>query len=188
MTEPAATWVVESAKPRWLDARIVAVVDASAAKPWVGSISVMSAAHRLDDAPAARVGAERDRDRAGGDHPELGRGADRLQAGRDEREGDDAHRLLRVVRAVGERDQRGGEDLADLEAVAFALARELERELRGEERDQARGHRREHRRDQDLRDENAAVDRAEPEPDDRRADEPAEQRVARRGGKPEAAR
>ena len=43
MTEPEATWVVESAKPRWLEARIVAVVDASAAKPCGGSMpSVMS--------------------------------------------------------------------------------------------------------------------------------------------------
>jgi len=42
ITEPEATCVVESAKPRWLEARIVAVVADSAAKPWAGSTSVMS--------------------------------------------------------------------------------------------------------------------------------------------------
>ena len=40
MIEPLATCVVESAKPRWLDASTVAVVDASAEKPWVGLTSV----------------------------------------------------------------------------------------------------------------------------------------------------
>ena len=40
MTEPDATWVVERAKPRWLDARIVAAVLVSAAKPCAGLIAV----------------------------------------------------------------------------------------------------------------------------------------------------
>jgi hypothetical protein len=40
ITDPEATWVVERANPRWVDARIVAVVAASAANPRPGSISV----------------------------------------------------------------------------------------------------------------------------------------------------
>ena len=40
ITEPEATWVVESAKPRWVEARIVAAVDVSAAKPCAGLTSV----------------------------------------------------------------------------------------------------------------------------------------------------
>ena len=40
MTEPEATCVVESAKPRALEARIVEAVDASAEKPCAGFTSV----------------------------------------------------------------------------------------------------------------------------------------------------
>jgi hypothetical protein len=40
MTEPDATWVVDSANPRCVDARIVAAVDVSAAKPCAGFTSV----------------------------------------------------------------------------------------------------------------------------------------------------
>ena len=40
MTEPEATCVVERAKPRWLEARIVAAVAVSAAKPCAGFTSV----------------------------------------------------------------------------------------------------------------------------------------------------
>ena len=38
-------------------------------------------------------------------------------AGGDERERDDAHRLLGVVRAVGERDEAAREELAEAEAA-----------------------------------------------------------------------
>lgn len=41
MMDPEDTCVVDSAKPRWLEARIVAAVEASAAKPCVARISVM---------------------------------------------------------------------------------------------------------------------------------------------------
>ena len=40
MTEPDATWVVDSAKPSALEARIVDAVDASAEKPCAGLTSV----------------------------------------------------------------------------------------------------------------------------------------------------
>jgi hypothetical protein len=34
MIEPVATWVVESAKPSWLEARMTVADEASAARPW----------------------------------------------------------------------------------------------------------------------------------------------------------
>lgn len=37
--EPVATWVVESAKPRWLEARMTAADELSAAIPWGELIS-----------------------------------------------------------------------------------------------------------------------------------------------------
>ena len=37
--DPVATWVVERAKPRWLDVRITAADALSAAMPWGGEIS-----------------------------------------------------------------------------------------------------------------------------------------------------
>src|SRR5919205_4471383 len=40
MTEPEATWVVDSAKPRCEEARMADAVDDSAAKPWAGLTSV----------------------------------------------------------------------------------------------------------------------------------------------------
>ena len=81
-------------------------------------------AERADDAPAADVGAEADGERAAEDDPE--RQAVLLHvagqvAGGDERERDDAHRLLGVVGAVRQRDQRGGRDLAPAEALFAAL-------------------------------------------------------------------
>jgi hypothetical protein len=39
MTEPVVTWVVESANPRWLAARITAAEALSAAIPWGDRIS-----------------------------------------------------------------------------------------------------------------------------------------------------
>ena len=54
---------------------------------------------RLDDAPAARVGARRHRERRRSDHPGRRSVEIRAQvAGRDQRERDDPHRLLGVVR------------------------------------------------------------------------------------------
>ena len=40
MTDPDATCVVDRAKPRALEARIVAAVEVSAEKPWAGLTSV----------------------------------------------------------------------------------------------------------------------------------------------------
>ena len=71
------------------------------------------------------VGAQRHRTRAGQDDPEWGQGgspADR--AVRDQRQEDHAHRLLRVVGAVCQRDQRRREDLAAAESGLAALLRD----------------------------------------------------------------
>ncbi len=73
-------------------------------------------AHRADDPPAADVGAERDRERAGDLDPERDRPGVGPVAARDQRQGDHAHRLLGVVGAVSQRDQRGAADLAPAEA------------------------------------------------------------------------
>src|SRR3546814_18165173 len=40
ITDPDATWVVDSANPRALEARMVEAVEVSAAKPWAGLTSV----------------------------------------------------------------------------------------------------------------------------------------------------
>ena len=76
-------------------------------------------AHRLDDPPAAGVGPQRDRGRGGDRRPSRARGSwPRLNvAVGDQRERDDAHRLLRVVGAVREREQAAGGELAEPEAA-----------------------------------------------------------------------
>ena len=81
-------------------------------------------AESADDTPATDVGAEADRERAAEDDPE--RQAVLLHvagqvAGGDEGERDDTHRLLRVVGAVRQRDERRGGDLAPAEALLAAL-------------------------------------------------------------------
>ena len=83
-----------------------------AAKPCGGSIFAMRWPERLDDPPAADVGpaaiaSAAESDHPGGRAPEVG-----LEVPlSDEREGDDPHRLLRVVRAVGERDEPARDEL-----------------------------------------------------------------------------
>ena len=65
-----ATWVVDSAKPRWLEARMTAAEALSAAMPCGGRDLDQALAERTDDPPAAEVGAGGDGDRAGELHPE----------------------------------------------------------------------------------------------------------------------
>ena len=59
----------------------------------------------------------------GDDDPDRRVGVGREDAAGDQGEGDDAHRLLRVVGAVGQRDQAGGGDLAGAVALGGGLAR-----------------------------------------------------------------
>ena len=191
ITEPEATCVVDSAKPRALEARIVAAVDDSAREALRRLDVGESLAERADDAPAAHVGAEGDRDAAREDHPRLRVGVGTaLPAGDDQGERDHAHRLLRVVRAVRERDERGREDLAPAEAVAavglrVVAAGDRVREPRRREGDEARGERREDRRQDHLAEHDAVVDRHPAGADDRRADQAAEQGVRRARGQAE---
>ncbi len=80
-------------------------------------------AHRLDDAQAARGRAGRHGRRAGDDDPErhleLAHRAGDGAVG-DQAHGDDAHRLLRVVGAVGERHEARGEHLQPAEHAGEA--------------------------------------------------------------------
>ena len=123
MTEPEATCVVDRAKPRCEEARMAEAVLVSAAKPWAGFTSVRPEPMvRMIRQPPAYV-PMRDGQGAGGDDPQLRAGAGRLRAGGDQDQGDDAHGLLGVVGAVGQRHEAGREDLAGPEAAA--LLREL---------------------------------------------------------------
>ena len=103
-------------------------------------------AEGADDPPAAGVGSRRHRQRRGRDHP--GRRPREVGVevpGRDERERDDAHRLLRVVRAVGEGDEAAGDELAAAE-VAVDLGRRAPRDEPDDDRHQREGERRARRR------------------------------------------
>ena len=115
------TWVVETGIPRWaVPSRIVAAV-VSAAKPWTGSSfttrwpivcmirqpptavpsEIAVAATTMTQTGTSKVGITR----------------------REERERDDAHRLLGVVGAVGEGHVAGRQDLQPPEHLAERLAR-----------------------------------------------------------------
>ena len=63
ITAPEIVWVVESGKPTCEEARITRGARALGGEALGGVHLVDAAAHRLDDAPAADVGAERDRGR-----------------------------------------------------------------------------------------------------------------------------
>ena len=110
-----------------------------------------------------------------------------LQACSDERQGDDSHGLLRIVRAVRERDERGGRDLGVAEAAAAVLApivtlRDPVRDLRGDERDEAGGQGGGERRDDDLGEEDPAVDRGKASADDCGSNQATEEGVRRARG------
>ena len=106
MTPPEMTCVVESEKPKYEDARIVEEAPVWAEKPCGGWMSVTRVPSVLiTRQPPEKVPAA------------IARGAVALTqngiacagpeaAARDERQRDHAHRLLRIVRAVRERDQR----------------------------------------------------------------------------------
>ena len=83
-----------------------------AAKPCGGSIFAMRCPERLDDPPAADVRPGGHRERSREDHPERGSAEVRVEMARgDERERDDPHRLLGVVRAVREGDEAARDEL-----------------------------------------------------------------------------
>ena len=139
-----------------------------------------------DDPPAPDVGAETDRQRAAAQDPErqpvlLDVSAE--MPGGDQREGDHAHGLLRVVCAVRQRDQRGRGDLAPAESFFAALFQYLPRDpvhqpsaARG---DDARDDRCGDCRDEHLLGDTAPVDAGRPDRREPGADQPTEQRVRR---------
>ncbi len=103
------------------------------------------------------------------------------RAHRDQGQGDDAHRLLSVVRAVREGDQRGRGDLADAEALGDRVLAgpggDLVGEVGGEESGDPGHQRRGHRGDQDLLDNLVEVHPVGARSDPDGADQAAEQGV-----------
>ena len=73
ITPPEITCVVESGKPKCDEARITAAPAPCAEKPCAGVHLDDPRAHGADDAPAARVGAERDRARRARSRPRSAR-------------------------------------------------------------------------------------------------------------------
>ena len=71
----------------------------------------------MDDAPAAEQRAQRHGRLAGDDHPEWHVKALAEITLRKQEYGDDAHGLLRVVAAVAEGIERGGDELHDAEGA-----------------------------------------------------------------------
>ncbi len=139
------------------------------------------AADRADDLPAADARAKCH----GGRAEELHdiRHLERLdEAARDERERDDAHRLLRIVRAVGECHERRRYDLQavgrEIDRRRLVRMAESEDELHHEEADQHRRDRRQHERQHDLHDA-PAVERRRARRDEHGADDATNQRVRR---------
>ena len=95
------TWVVETGMPKWAVAmRMVAAV-VSAAKPWTGSSSTTRwpIVCMIRQPPTAVPSESAVADTT---ITQTGTSTVGIDAGREQGQGDDAHRLLRVVRAVGE--------------------------------------------------------------------------------------
>jgi len=77
-------------------------------------------AHRLDDPPAAGHGPQADGRGGQQDHRQRHDRPTRDDPCREEREGDDTHRLLCVVRAVAEGHEPGRDDLQPTESFVQA--------------------------------------------------------------------
>jgi len=102
---------------------------------------------------------------------------------RDQGQRDDAHGLLRVVRAVRQGHHAGRPDLPDPEAVVARrlgeAAADPVQQVRPRRRDQRGDDRRQGGRDDDLGDQAVPLDRMAPRGGERGADYPADQRVRR---------
>ena len=105
-------------------------------------------AHRPDDPPAAGRGTQRDR--RGGDQDHQRRDLELWNdAGREQGEGHDAHRLLGVIRAVAERHERGRDDLEPSEALVDTGGMGTPEEIQQDDHEAEPDHHPEHgRRDQ----------------------------------------
>ena len=147
---------------------------------------------RAHDPPAADVRAGGDREAGGDLHP--GRDVEVVdRAVGEERERDHAHRLLRVVRAVGERDERARAELPEAERAV----RRRPTTSAGTARRSRAGARKPaanaivgamQRRDHDLVHDPVPLDAARSRLRDRRADQAADQRVRRARGQAEPPR
>ncbi len=144
-------------------------------------------AERLHDPPPADVRARRDRQPRGDDHPVWDVEV-RQVPGLEERQRDHAHRLLRIVGAVRERDPGARGELAEPERPVRhpgvhpdeqPVDRQQQEERPGEG-DRRRGD----CRDRDAVHEPMPLDAFEARLGDRGTDEPADQRVRRARGQP----
>ena len=111
-------------------------------------------AKRTDDAPAAHVGAKSDGETTDGNDPQLRTRTGRLEAHGDQRQRDDAHRLLCVVCTMGERDEARRHRLAvaesRLDLPLFHLTHHEKDQLHRAEGRKPRDHRAYERGDEHL--------------------------------------
>ena len=150
-------------------------------------------AEGADDAPAPGVRAGRDRAGGGDDHPDRRAVEVGAQvAGGDEREDDDAHRLLRVVRSVGECEEARRHELRPAKHVVDEPGRPAPDDPEEHDHEQRRSRHAEHGRgkrgDEHLLHQPAGDEHVEPVRRDRRAGDAADQRVARARREPQVPR
>ena len=110
------TWVVETGIPKCDAPKMIVAAVVSAANPWTGSsFTTLWPIVLMIRQPPAAVPSEIAL-AASEDHPQRDGRFGEHAAG-DERQGDDAHRLLGVVRAMAERHVRGRDDLEPPESI-----------------------------------------------------------------------
>ena len=145
---------------------------------------------RADDPPAARVRAGGDRRRGGEDHPRRRPLEVRLEVPRrDERERHDPHRLLRVVRSVGEGEEARRDELEPAEDAVDDAGRPASDHPHEDGHEHERAEESEdrcaERRDQHLVREAVPEDHVEPRLRDARTEHSADEGVARARGQTE---
>ncbi len=150
-------------------------------------------AHRPDDRPSAGVGPERHRARGREDHPRrhVEVGGVEVAVG-EKRERDDTHRLLRVVGAVRQREQRAGDHLPGpegaVDGAGAPLAHRLVEDRDLQARELARTQRRHDCGREHLGQQTVPVHAVHADRGQHRADDPPDQRVRRARGHREAPR
>ena len=130
-TEPLVTCVVDSANPSCAELRMIAVLAVSAANPCRLSISLIRwpRVRMIRQPPVAvpaRWPARKPRP------PTAAERRLRQQADGDQRQGDHAHRLLCVVRAVGQGDHRRRHDLRGPESAGHLASTAASRDAVGD--------------------------------------------------------
>ena len=125
MMQPVIVWVVDTGMPNHDAVISMTEPPARCAETLMLGQLGDAGAHRLDDPPAAGQCAQADRDVAADRHP-VGNVKIALQiAGRVKQDGDDPHRLLRVVEAVADRIGRRRYEVQDrnVRSAPAAVAR-----------------------------------------------------------------